>query len=401
MISFLNLWITSWLSSIWLLNTGLVISLYSTGLSQENLPISSAKTANLRQLTGVLSEKSVSYLQTNPHTVSSLSYSQSRFLSSGSNILAATSYWKNENIVNILSPMNLLQSSMQKQYFSPSKILRSLESFFSVSVQKPIKRKSIVKSIPKIAHRVARVSSHRLFMVFDHNQERYEIWINHKFVAYIPDEFAINLFKQRLTQLAELPELDGTQLRPAIVNKMPSVMIGNQFVFGVSEHTSRQLNLSADLLAIEWVNNLRIALKAPPLSLAELQMEMYGLVPSDVGFSGTASWYGDDFDGKLTANGEIYHQKEFTVAHRSLPFNTYLLVRNLLNGNSVIVRVNDRGPYIPPRSLDLSTQAAISIRSETTGVVPYEAIILKPNPHKKSFLPKNEQPVDNKFVDFN
>jgi rare lipoprotein A len=238
-------------------------------------------------------------------------------------------------------------------------------------------------------------------MVFDHNQQSYEIWVNHKFVAYIPDEFAINLFKQRLIQLAELPKIDATQLKPAIVDGIPSVMIGNQFLFGVSQHTSRQLNLSADLLAIEWVNNLRIALKAPPLSLAELQMEMYGLVPSDVRFSGIASWYGDDFDGKLTANGEIYHQKEFTVAHRSLPFNTYLLVRNLLNGSSVIVRVNDRGPYITPRSLDLSTQAAISIRSEITGVIPYEAIILKPNLHKKSFLPKNERPVDDKFVDFN
>jgi rare lipoprotein A len=133
-------------------------------------------------------------------------------------------------------------------------------------------------------------------------------------------------------------------------------------------------------------------------------MEMYGLRPTETTFSGIASWYGQDFDGRLTANGEIYHQSEFTVAHRSLPFNTYLLVKNLQNGKSVIVRVNDRGPYISPRSLDLSTQAALSIHSETVGVVPYEAVVLQPNPYKnavKPFVHKNEPVINEKTMDFN
>lgn len=94
---------------------------------------------------------------------------------------------------------------------------------------------------------------------------------------------------------------------------------------------------------------------------------------------GLASWYGPYFHGRLTANGEIFNQNELTVAHKSLPFNTFLKVTNLQTGKAVIVRVNDRGPYIPPRSLDLSRVAARCINSEVAGVVPYEAVIMQPS----------------------
>ncbi|MFN1836277.1 septal ring lytic transglycosylase RlpA family protein [Balneola sp. MJW-20] len=74
--------------------------------------------------------------------------------------------------------------------------------------------------------------------------------------------------------------------------------------------------------------------------------------------SGVASWYGPQFNGKLTANGEIYDMDGFTAAHRTLPFNTILLVENLDNGNTVQVRVNDRGPFAKDRIIDLSRGAA-------------------------------------------
>lgn len=73
---------------------------------------------------------------------------------------------------------------------------------------------------------------------------------------------------------------------------------------------------------------------------------------------GSASWYGAEFHGRPTANGEMYDRFAFTAAHKTLPFNTFLLVTNLTNGKKVIVRVNDRGPFVKNRILDVSEAAA-------------------------------------------
>lgn len=81
-----------------------------------------------------------------------------------------------------------------------------------------------------------------------------------------------------------------------------------------------------------------------------------------------ASWYGPKFHGKLTANGEIYDQMALTAAHKSLSFGTLLKVTNPRNGRSVIVRINDRGPYIEGRDLDLSKGAAIELGMLKKGV---------------------------------
>ncbi len=82
-----------------------------------------------------------------------------------------------------------------------------------------------------------------------------------------------------------------------------------------------------------------------------------------------ASWYGPHFHGKQTANGEIFNQMAFTAASKSLRFGTLLKVTNPKNDRSVIVRVNDRGPYIPGRQLDLSKAAALSLGMAKRGVV--------------------------------
>lgn len=81
-----------------------------------------------------------------------------------------------------------------------------------------------------------------------------------------------------------------------------------------------------------------------------------------------ASWYGPGFHGRKTANGEIYDQMAFTAAHKSLKFGTLLKVTNPKNGKSVIIRINDRGPYIAGRDLDLSKAAALEIGMVKKGV---------------------------------
>ncbi len=91
---------------------------------------------------------------------------------------------------------------------------------------------------------------------------------------------------------------------------------------------------------------------------------------------GMASWYGPGFHGRLTANGERYNQNGLTAAHKSLPFGTQVRVTNLNNGRSVIVRINDRGPYIHGRVIDLSKGAANVIGLLNSGVAPVQLEIL-------------------------
>lgn len=77
--------------------------------------------------------------------------------------------------------------------------------------------------------------------------------------------------------------------------------------------------------------------------------------------SGTASWYGQKFHGRRTASGERFNMHELTAAHRSLPFGTKVRVTNRQNGRSVVVRINDRGPFTGKRIIDLSHKAASQI----------------------------------------
>ena len=97
---------------------------------------------------------------------------------------------------------------------------------------------------------------------------------------------------------------------------------------------------------------------------------------------GLASWYGDDFHGRYTANGEIFDIEGITAAHPTLPMPSYVRVTNLANGRSIIVRVNDRGPYVHNRIIDVSIRAAhllgfyergrANVRVEYVGRAPLE-----------------------------
>ena len=90
--------------------------------------------------------------------------------------------------------------------------------------------------------------------------------------------------------------------------------------------------------------------------------------PEQQAESWLASWYGERFRGRPTANGEPYDPDGLTAAHRTLPFNTLLRVTSPDTGVSVVVRINDRGPFIHGRSLDLSQQAAEILGLRTKGV---------------------------------
>lgn len=93
-------------------------------------------------------------------------------------------------------------------------------------------------------------------------------------------------------------------------------------------------------------------------------------------YRGTASYYSGVFNGRQTANGEIFDDREMTCAHKTLPFGTFLKVTNLNNDRTVIVRVNDRGPFVAGRDLDLSLRAAELLGMTRAGVAPVEYIVM-------------------------
>ncbi|MFK4750906.1 septal ring lytic transglycosylase RlpA family protein [Oceanobacter antarcticus] len=94
--------------------------------------------------------------------------------------------------------------------------------------------------------------------------------------------------------------------------------------------------------------------------------------------AGTASWYGMKFHGHATANGEIYDVYQFTAAHKTLPLPSYVKVTRQDNGKSVVVRVNDRGPFYKDRIIDLSYVAAHKIGLDISGTAPVTIELLKP-----------------------
>ena len=109
-------------------------------------------------------------------------------------------------------------------------------------------------------------------------------------------------------------------------------------------------------------------------------------VPGEYVEEGVASWYGFPFQGRRTSNGEIYDMHEFTAAHRTLPFNTVVRVTNLRNAMQTEVRINDRGPFVANRVIDLSLSAAQAIDMVGTGTAPVHLeIISGPNPQMGFF----------------
>lgn len=94
-------------------------------------------------------------------------------------------------------------------------------------------------------------------------------------------------------------------------------------------------------------------------------------------FSGRVSWYGKKFHGRKTASGEKFNMFKYTAAHRKLPFGTKVLIENPKNGKSVIVKVNDRGPYAKGRVLDLSRAAAKKIGILLGGTAYVDCTVLK------------------------
>ncbi len=112
----------------------------------------------------------------------------------------------------------------------------------------------------------------------------------------------------------------------------------------------------------------------------------YFVMQSARGFvqRGTASWYGPDFHGKRTSSGETYNMHAMTAAHKTLPLPTMVRVKNLANGKTVVVKVNDRGPFVNDRIIDLSQAAAKQLGVIGPGTAEVEITALSATDHKSA-----------------
>lgn len=115
--------------------------------------------------------------------------------------------------------------------------------------------------------------------------------------------------------------------------------------------------------------------------------------------SGIASWYGTKFHGRRTSSGEPYDMYKMTAAHKSLPLPSYVRVTNKRNGKSVIVRVNDRGPFHDGRIIDLSYAAALKLDVVATGTAPVEIEVIDPERYVAAPPPSAKTIAERKVAD--
>jgi len=126
-----------------------------------------------------------------------------------------------------------------------------------------------------------------------------------------------------------------------------------------------------------------------------------GISDLDVGMKdrGIASWYGQDFHGWMTASGEIYDMEALTAAHRTLPLGTVVRVTNVMNGKQTRVRINDRGPYVNGRILDLSHAAAGELEMVKNGITPVQLEVVG---HDEGLMPvRHSAPVSLVLLAYN
>src|SRR3984957_4094943 len=124
---------------------------------------------------------------------------------------------------------------------------------------------------------------------------------------------------------------------------------------------------------------------AAPVSSKQTNPEVRKQVKTKPYQVGTASWYGQIFDGKPTASGEPYDMYDMTAAHLKLAMGSYVRVTNLRNGRAVIVRVNDRGPIVPGRIIDLSYGAAQALQFRQRGLQRVRLDLVNPRDLKPTY----------------
>jgi rare lipoprotein A len=173
---------------------------------------------------------------------------------------------------------------------------------------------------------------------------------------------------QNLNELLNDKKLRADKILPALRNGRYIARIDDKSIFSIDDKIAKSMRKDPAQLTMKWVNNLRLALGGNQVGYRVSRSLSVG--SSNYTQIGYSSWYGSAFHGRRTASGESYDMNKYTAAHRTLPLGTPILVTNLSNGRSVMVKVNDRGPYADThnRIIDLSQAAFNSISPLGAGV---------------------------------
>jgi rare lipoprotein A len=190
----------------------------------------------------------------------------------------------------------------------------------------------------------------------------------------------------KLQELLKDEKLDGAKLSPAVEGQLAAIHVDGANVLKFEAPTDASGNGTGALeTSLKVVNTIRTVLGEQPIPATFLKMaEAQGadqaflacMTPHtapgsgnfSADFSGHASWYGGKFHGRRTSNGDVFNMNGLTAAHRTLPFGTKLLVMNRRTGDSCVVQVNDRGPFVDDRIIDLSRGAAEKLNMLSSGV---------------------------------
>ncbi|MEH2388832.1 MAG: septal ring lytic transglycosylase RlpA family protein [Nostoc sp.] len=171
------------------------------------------------------------------------------------------------------------------------------------------------------------------------------------------DRYIIKINDEELVEINEGTRLAGTT---------------NNLAQDALQVTNRLRRLLGNASPLKEIANLPVRL---PVSMPKLPQEL-SIGPVRISFRGIASYYGYDGCGNSTASGQRFNPEGMTAAHRSLPFGTKVRVTNTHNGRSVVVRINDRGPYVRGRVIDLSAGAARILGMMGSGVAPVHIEVL-------------------------
>ena len=183
-------------------------------------------------------------------------------------------------------------------------------------------------------------------------------------------EASLQALSWSLNRYHQTYSFQSQEIRPVFNGQDYFIYHAQEPVLEITPLIARALGQNRLSALIELTNLLRKSLGAEPLRSFRY------LSPIAEGETGFASWYGGYFHGRRTANGETYNIKEFTAAHKALPFGTRVLVTNLENQQSVLVKINDRGPFRPSRIIDLSPEAFKQIGYLGKGVLKVKLSVL-------------------------
>lgn len=162
-------------------------------------------------------------------------------------------------------------------------------------------------------------------------------------------------------------KLRPDNILPAVRDNKFIIKSGNYVLFDIEKDISLNEKKSSHQITLEWTNSIRKALGARSLD-QKVSRNFNRNYRNQVGY---ASWYGGRFHGRRTSSGEVFNMNSFTAAHRSLPLGTKVIVTNMDSGKSIIVKINDRGPFSEPgrRIIDLSKEAFKALSYLGKGVI--------------------------------